>query len=333
MNMREADIRPQQFDDLRMEARARDVAWLRSRHATFAAANCPACQGRADRAAYEKLGFRWDRCGVCATAFMNPRPSPETLAEFYARSELYRVWNDVIFPATRDVRRTRIFRPRMDRLLDLCVRHGLAGGCLVEVGAAHGILCEEAGRTGRFSRVIAIEPSAVQAQTCRDLGIETLEAPVESVCGLDGVADVVAAFEVVEHLSDPAAAVRAMTRLLKPGGLLMLSTPNVDGFEIATLDSASDSVYPEHVTLFTPIGMRRMVEDAGLALVELSTPGQLDADIVRGKAMSGVLDLSTQPFLHRVLVERWEELGGPFQSFLAASGQSSHMWCAARRVV
>ena len=61
------------------------MEWLRSRHATFAAANCPACQGRADRAAYEKLGFRWDRCGVCTTAFMNPRPSPETLAEFYAR--------------------------------------------------------------------------------------------------------------------------------------------------------------------------------------------------------------------------------------------------------
>lgn len=331
MSMREVDIRPQRFDDLRMAARAQDVDWLQTRRPVFVNSDCPACGGTADRKAYEKLGFRWDHCGACATAFMNPRPPPDVLANFYAQSELYRVWNDAIFPATRDLRRKQIFQPRVDRLLELCSRHGIDGGCLVEVGAAHGIFCEEAAHTGRFSRIIAVEPSAVQAQTCRNLGFETIEAPVERVCDLDSMADVVAAFEVVEHLSDPAGAVQAMGRLLKPGGLLLLSTPNVDGFEVATLGAVSDTIYPEHVTLFSPTGMERLMEGAGLSMVELSTPGKLDADIVRRKALAGAIDLSGQPFLHRVLIERWDSLGGAFQSFLEESGLSSHMWCVARR--
>jgi hypothetical protein len=62
----------------------------------------------------------------------------------------------------------------------------------------------------------------------------------------------------------------------------------------------------------------------------VSTPGKLDAELVRKAVLRGNLDLEAQPFLQTVLVDRWDELGEPFQQFLAASKLSSHLWLVAR---
>lgn len=328
----ENDIRPADLDTLRFEARDIDVAWLLARKSRFRPSGCPACgaTGRF-RLAYRKLGFTWKSCPDCRTAFMSPRPDAALLGEFYARSALYKVWNDHVFPASRDVRRNRIFAPRVQRTIEIADRLGAGTGTIVEVGAAHGLFCDVARETGRFARIIAIEPSASQAATCRSLGIETIEAAVEAVTGLDGSADIVAAFETLEHLASPLDFMRAAGRLLRPGGLIVLTTPNVAGFDVATLGAASDTVYPEHVTLFTPDGLRRLASRAGIETVEITTPGQLDADIVRKAALAGTLDLSAQPLLRAILLERWDELGHGFQQFLAANGLSSHLWFVGRR--
>ena len=59
--------------------------------------------------------------------------------------------------------------------------------------------------------------------------------------------------------------------------------------------------------------------------------GKLDAELVRKKALAGQFSLEAQPLLREILLERWEELGAPFQDFLAAHSLSSHMWLVARR--
>jgi hypothetical protein len=65
--------------------------------------------------------------------------------------------------------------------------------------------------------------------------------------------------------------------------------------------------------------------------VEAETPGRLDAELVRKKALSGEFPLVGQPFLRRVLVDEWDRLGDPFQDFLTEHGLSSNMWLVARR--
>ena len=64
----------------------------------------------------------------------------------------------------------------------------------------------------------------------------------------------------------------------------------------------------------------------------MQTPGKLDADIVHGKVESGDFDLDGQPFLSEVLVNRWDELGAPFQQFLAENRLSSHLWVIAKKI-
>ncbi len=329
--LREADIRPQHLNLDKEAAYARDVARLLRRRAEFVEVPCPACGETRATPKWRKWELDYLECVDCRTVRVSPRPSPAVLEEYYTHSELYEYWNRYIFPASEPVRRERIFRPRVERVLDVCARFGVATDTLVEVGAGFGTFCEEARATGRFRRIVAVEPTPALARSCRERGLEVIDRPVEHV-DFSGIrASVVAAFEVLEHLFDPAAFVRACADVVAPGGVLVLTCPNGQGFEVEVLGTVADTVDTEHLNYFNPTSLARLVGGLGFEVLEVTTPGVLDADIVRNKALQGKVDLSGQRFLQISLLERWEELGAAFQEFLRDNRFSSHMWLIARR--
>src|SRR5579859_6533340 len=205
------------------EAFARDIERLRERSTDFVAVACPACASRAPEPAFEKWGFAYVTCSSCRTLYMSPRPSPEVMAAYYSSSENYRYWAETIFPASEASRREKIHRPWIERIVGYCARFGVPQGTLVEIGAGFGTFAALA--RDRFERVVAIEPTPELAQACRDRGVETIEQPVERVCD-ELVADVVVAFEVIEHLFDPRELLGQARRFLRPGGLIVTSCPN-----------------------------------------------------------------------------------------------------------
>lgn len=310
------------------EAFARDVARLRARAAEFVEIPCPACGGLDRTPAFEKWSFRYASCRACGTVYMTPRPSPAVMASYYDASENYRYFAEKIFPASEAARREKIHRPWLEHVLGLCDRHGVPTGTLLEVGAGFGIFAALARDSGRFRRVVVVERTPEMAEACRARGLEVIERPVEEAAGIAPPADVVCAFEVIEHLFDPLAFLRLSLDLLRPGGLLVLSCPNARGFDIETLGAESLAVDPEHVNLFHPASLRLLLSRAGYEVIEITTPGRLDAEFVRQAILDG--RHRPDPFLRRVLVEEWETLGPPFQRFLADHGLSSHMWAAAR---
>ena len=98
----------------------------------------------------QKYELSYVRCRDCATLYISPRPTPAILGEYYATSENYAYWNKYIFPASEDARREKIFRPRGERLMAICQRHGVPRGTLLEVGAGFGTFCEEVTRLALF---------------------------------------------------------------------------------------------------------------------------------------------------------------------------------------
>lgn len=326
---REDDIRPERFGELMEKARDEDIKRLAARRAGFVHAPCPACGNEAGRFAFEKFSFSFSRCPKCETIYMTPRATSETLDEFYSGSRLYAFWNAHVFPASAETRRERIFRPRVERLLALMDRRGATGGSLLEVGAGFGLFCEEAAKTGRFSGITAVEPTPDLAGTLGDKGIKVVNSPFETA-DLEGPFGVIAAFEVVEHLFSPRDFLIRCRELMNRDSLLVLTCPNGKGFDIDALGPASDSVDAEHVNLFNPESLEGLLEACGFSVLEVSTPGVLDAELVRKKALDGAVSLDGQPFLRTVLIDRYEELGGPFQTFLRQNKLSSHMWVAAK---
>jgi 2-polyprenyl-3-methyl-5-hydroxy-6-metoxy-1,4-benzoquinol methylase len=307
----------------------RDIARLQARRGEFVVVDCPACGGADRRTAFAKFGFDFMTCIECGTIYMSPRPSPAVMAAYYASSENYAYWAKHIFPASEAARRQKVHRPWLERVIEYCRAHDVARGTLVEVGPGFGTFSALARTTGAFARVVAIEPTPEMAAACRARGVDVIEKRIEEVDEEIGVVDVLVSFEVIEHLFAPRLFLGQCARLVRPGGLVILSCPNGQGFDIAQLRSAALAVDAEHVNLFNPASLARLVAAHGFTVLEVTTPGRLDAEFVREAALRG--EVTLDPFLNRVLVDEWDRLGWSFQQFLAANGLSSHMWLAARR--
>lgn len=326
-----SDISPVELDPGQAERFAADIKMLLLHKSEFVSVPCPACGSEVSRKAFEKYTLDYVVCSECETMYINPRPDQKTLDAYYLRSENYCYWNKYIFPATENVRREKIFRPRVERLIDICRRYGVRRDTLVEIGAGFGTFCEEVGRTGFFSRVLGVEPTPDLAQTCRQRGIEVIEKPVEQVFFDDDTVSVIAAFEVIEHLFCPRDFLKKCHQMLSRGGVLILTCPNVKGFDITVLQAVSDAVDIEHLNYFHPDSLSGLLAECGFEAVEVSTPGRLDAERVRNAALKNEFDLVPHQFLKRILIDRWDDAGMDFQRFLADNKLSSHMWIAAHK--
>lgn len=324
----EEDIRPQRFNEAKAATVRDDLQYLLDRQDRFVSVNCPAC-GAAGAPSFQKKGMQYDECPECRTAFVNPRPAADLLHEFYGQSKVYEFWNKYIFPASEDARRKSIFAPRVRRLIEICRSRGAPMDSLLEVGAGFGTFCEEAQGSGAFGQVTGIELTPHLAETCRRRGLTVHETPVEKADLPPESFDVIASFETIEHIFDPRGFIEGCARLLKPGGVLVLSCPNFHGFDIMALGTDSNSIDHEHLNYFNPRSFRRLLESCGFDVLSVETPGELDADIVRNKILQGAVDLKGAPFLRHLLLDRWEDAGQSFQKFLRDNALSSHMWASA----
>lgn len=328
MSLSENEIRPKDLMAGLYEEIEADRKWLVERKDAFVEVSCPGCGGTGEKE-LEKKELEYLRCGKCRTMYMSPRPSEALLHEFYEQSRTYAYWNEHIFPASEDVRRAKIFVPRAERILEFCDRYDTKKGTLLEIGAGFGTFCEEIQSRDAFERVIALEMTPDLAESCRGRGLEVIEEPVETVTLPDASIDVITSFETLEHLFSPKDFLTTVYRLLRKNGLLVVTCPSVDGFDVMMLREHSDTVDHEHVNYLNPESIRLLAEDCGFKVLEVLTPGELDADIVRNKVLDGKYSLEGQPWMQHVLIDRWDEFGGKLQEFLKDNRLSTHMWMIA----
>jgi len=329
--MKENEIRPQSLVKRQKQVFLEDAKMLANKKNEFIDVACPACGSNGSEPVFQKQGFGYVSCKNCETIYINPRPTKEILAQYYANSKNYEFWNKFIFPASEKVRKEKIFSPRAARVIEACKECGVNTNFLLEVGSGFGTFCEEVKRHGLFKRIAGVEPTPDLAETCRKKGIEVFEMPIEEVSLENGSVNVIAAFEVIEHLFSPEEFLTKCRNLLAPGGIVIITCPNAKGLDISVLKENSDAVDHEHLNYFNVESIASLLKKCGFGIIKAATPGELDAEIVRKKALAGEFDIKKQPFLNSVLIEHWEELGGAFQEFLKQNKLSSHMQIIARK--
>jgi SAM-dependent methyltransferase len=109
---------------------------------------------------------------------------------------------------------------------DLLQRH-LSRGRVLEVGAGSGELSHLLREKGYHVEAADIDPSQCDFP---DIDIRKCDV-MEGLPYPDEVFDAVVAMEFIEHMEDPFRAVREFNRVLSPGGLLVLTTPNYGNVE------------------------------------------------------------------------------------------------------
>jgi SAM-dependent methyltransferase len=332
--MREADIRPADLLNEYLRLSDADVARFFPDAASFVSRPCPGCGGESKTPAFSKSVFQLVHCDSCATLFVDPAPPPGRLGEFYRDSASQRYWGDVFFPAVAEARRAKIFRPRVERIKALLAEQGRTPGTVTDVGAGTGIFLEECRAAGWSGPLMAVEPSANLAANCRGKGFKTFEG-LSFEAAADpawaGTADLVTAFEVIEHVPSVHDFVSDLAKLAKPGGMVLMTGLCGTGFDILTLGARSKAVSPpHHLNFLSRAGVEALLPACGLELAAFHTPGQLDLDIV-ANTLAEAGERATDPFLRHLLEDAPPEARAAFQSFLAANGLSSHLWIVARK--
>jgi len=83
--------------------------------------------------------------------------------------------------------------------------------------------------------------------------------------------DIVNLSHVIEHVSDPMAVARKAIEVLRPGGLLVMETPNTDTWDCRISEKGAWGAYhiPRHWNFYNPDSMRRLGEQAGFKLDDM----------------------------------------------------------------
>lgn len=92
------------------------------------------------------------------------------------------------------------------------------------------------------------------------------------------------------------------------------------------LGELSSTIDHEHLNYFHPESLASLVSNCGFLLVEISTLGKLDAELVKNEILKGTFSLENRPFLKQLLIDKWNETNENFQEFRADNLLSGHMW-------
>jgi SAM-dependent methyltransferase len=261
--------------------------------------SCPACGGDRRRLFYDGLADRqwfcagggWSLhcCLDCSASFLDPRPDRQTIGRAYAayythmeappepeppaahartaarNGYLNARYGYDFEPASRlGPTLARLFpkkRSYADRSVRNLHRPG-EGGRLLDIGCGQGTFLTEMREAGWD--VQGIEPDPNAAAVARANGVPVVNEPLEEAPLTPASFDAVTMNHVIEHFHDPIEALRIAHRLLKPGGILWIATPNLAsrghalfGRDWIGLDP------PRHLVLFTRSSLRCAVAATG----------------------------------------------------------------------
>ncbi len=325
----EKDLCPDELLQNQMKAYMRDIKKLQKKKKLFVSVNCPACNSQKSKFAFMKYKFSFRRCSSCETIFMSPRPTSKIMSDYYSNSENYKFWSEFIFPLSDKVRKNQIHKLWFERIKNFLVQNRRTHENILEIGSGFGTFGEIVISNKLFKKYVGIEPSPELFEVCLSKGLEVYKERLEKFTYKKKF-DVAVSFEVIEHIFNPKDFLKKINRLLKRKGLIFLSCPNGQGFDIKVLKEKSQAVDSEHVNLFNTNSIGLLLERSGFKLIDVFTPGRLDAEIVRDEILKN--NFKADDFLHELLIEKWETIGWKFQKFLASNNLSSHMWTIAEKI-
>lgn len=220
---------------------------------------CPCCGGADSELAYELVQDwtfeaapgRWAywHCLKCSALYLNPRPNIVSIGQAYARyythdegvvslkqwfkrrlvNACFSSWYKVnLYPrfllpdfmslALRPLRRRLVVPFGLEALVDL------PKGRLMDVGCGSGGFLQLASQLGWACSGLELDPAAARA--ARKFGLHIEEGSYDLLTAYPEGFDCIVCSHVLEHVHSPLDMLDKLYQALKPGGVLLLSTPN-----------------------------------------------------------------------------------------------------------
>jgi len=239
---------------------------------------CPVCDGDRIEGGYDLGEFEVLSCSACRTAWRSNMYTPAQVAAMY-EDEPYEehpfFGYDSDAESLRKVPRYR----RFEHALEVLERE-LSARRLLDVGAGAGTFMAIA--AGRAWDVHGVE---MNASLCREA--ERVVGPGRMLCGAfealdpnEQRYDVITMWDVIEHVLDPAAFVARAQRMLRPGGVIVVCTPDEESTLVRTgkailRASGGRFAYPAlalhpryHTFFFSGTSLENLFAARGMTVVE-----------------------------------------------------------------
>ncbi len=213
------------------------------------------------------------QCQNCGFVYVSPRPDPEELYSLYGETYFHNNKSGVVGYSNYIHDEANIRKTAQRRLRHL--EGFIQPGRLLDVGCATGFFIDEAHKRGWTVEGLDVSTYGV-AYARREFGLTAHEG---ALTGLDlpGEAyDLLTMWDVIEHVPDPVAYVREAARLLRPGGMISLATPDVDSLpaRLAGKRWVGYKLSEEHVYYFSIKTLTRMLNEAGFEVVNVRHIGK-----------------------------------------------------------
>jgi hypothetical protein len=142
---------------------------------------------------------------------------------------------------------------------------------------------------------------------------------------------IITAFDVLDHQAEPEKTIKVFSNLCESGGLLLLSLNVGSGFEYQMLGHDSHRLTPPtRLNLLTVEMIESLLKMHDFELIDVSTPGSLDVDIVL-KALADSKPRLQSRFISYLLNKRGADTWESFQEFLRNNNLSSYLRIAAKK--
>jgi 2-polyprenyl-3-methyl-5-hydroxy-6-metoxy-1,4-benzoquinol methylase len=220
--------------------------------------------------------FIYAECPKCATVFQAPMPTPDQIGAFYPEAyEPYKPGKTKERnPLERCVLRTQYGYTHLQGGLPSWIGKMVAlfsyknaipyqkNGRLLDIGCGGGKFLLSMQHLGWQAEGVEFNQSAVE--TCRNSGLRVFQGEIKAAAFPDNSFDVITARHVIEHIPNPRGFIAEIYRILKPGGLMVLMTPNSQALGrgwFGTNWYANDA--PRHLILFAPENLHLLASSEG----------------------------------------------------------------------
>ncbi len=207
------------------------------------------------------------RCASCGQLISAASESRywETMASFNAPG-----FNQ---PAPRELERRRRVAGRRLKTISRLLAKPPAQIRLVDIGCSRGQFVDFAAQAGFAAE--GVEPAQDIAAAARAAGLNVRTGLLEDQAYPDAAFDAASLFEVVEHLREPLPLLRECRRILKPGGILIISTGNAASWTVRAMGARWDYFHIEkdggHISFFNPGSISVLAGNAGFDVERIET--------------------------------------------------------------
>jgi len=222
---------------------------------------CDCCGEQRFRYLFHRQSFRFIACSTCGLQRIDPAPTDAVLTGIYGRS-YYDAWG--LGSQSESTRRMK--KTTFGRLLGSIRPRLPTGAEVLDCGAATGFLMEAAADMGLEPYGIEISEFGVD-EIARRFGRERVfHGELEDAWfprpGAEGF-QAVFMLDYLEHVRDPVSALRRAHSLLRPAGVLILTTPDTGSFTRRFMGSRWTHYKTEHLYYFSRGSLKSMLQSVG----------------------------------------------------------------------